>query len=822
MRFHHFLLTVLFCFSAAVSVRAENIALGKKYALTPTPNLEGSADDGDAFQLTDGETTQGDLRTQKGGVGWSFVPWVDVTIDLERVEPIEAVAFHSAAGGGEIEWPAPVFILTSEEGKRWFFAGDLMKLDQDQNGPRDSTQYHRRRIAGRNLGTKGRFVKLFFLPTPAYVLVDEIEIQRGDAPLLERPIKGEPIEWTEETIGRIAFMGRITRRYLLDALRLTEQIKGRAADGAVSEKTAAKLAALANETASIYPNADFLAATDPNAFRTLLPFDAVHADLFARQAEYWRLSGAEAALTAERTDPFAFLTPVTEFPTGSAVKEPLVMARNEIRSAAFTLYNSSERPLDVAISLGGDFAAQHAEAVSVSEVPWTDTVSGIPVAAALVPVTPDSTHRRSVTVHPGLPAQIWLDIDSTTLSAKEYALTLRLEADALSPVTATLPIRVASALLPKEQTLLIGGWDYSDSDERFNYTAANQDSFLRTMKAFGVNAPWAEGEMMFADLKIESVDGKPIDVSFDTARADRWLSLWPDAKEFFVMLGASEHFGPFAMGTEEFDQGVALWAKKWENYFTSKGIAAPRVSLLLCDEPGLRVDPKKEPKVPIIVAWSKAIRASGAGFRIWEDPVFNTPALMPEELPEACDTLCPNRPQWIQNRAEFDPYFQAAASGGKEFQFYSCSGAARLLDPYAYYRMQAWHLFVEGGTASFFWAMGDGGGVSGWNEYLQPALSYSPMFLDPVDPIVTPAKQLAAIRESGFDFELLTLLRRKVEEGEAAGRDVSRGERLLAEISPRIVWAEGNDRLAWFTQKDRSAADRFRVEVLNLLETMDE
>ena len=74
------------------------------------------------------------------------------------------------------------------------------------------------------------------------------------------------------------------------------------------------------------------------------------------------------------------------------------------------------------------------------------------------------------------------------------------------------------------------------------------------------------------------------------------------------------------------------------------------------------------------------------------------PADAPSELFEAFDILCPNRPMWFREGPDFASFYRDQQSRGRTLQFYSCSGPARLLDPYSYYRLQAWHCWKIGAT----------------------------------------------------------------------------------------------------------------------------
>jgi hypothetical protein len=65
----------------------QNVALGKRYTLTPEPNYSLCTEDGGAKQLTDGnkvDTSKQQFWINRGCVGWKTLSPVDVVIDLEQ------------------------------------------------------------------------------------------------------------------------------------------------------------------------------------------------------------------------------------------------------------------------------------------------------------------------------------------------------------------------------------------------------------------------------------------------------------------------------------------------------------------------------------------------------------------------------------------------------------------------------------------------------------------------------------------------------------------------------------------------------------------
>lgn len=87
----------------------------------------------------------------------------------------------------------------------------------------------------------------------------------------------------------------------------------------------------------------------------------------------------------------------------------------------------------------------------------------------------------------------------------------------------------------------------------------------------------------------------------------------------------------------------------------------------------------------------------------------------------------------------------------KEIWFYHCDSPARLLDPYYYHRLLAWHCLKHGAVGMGFWAYGDTAGAEAWNEYVARRPIYSPVYIG--EDFVVTGKHWEAVREGAQDYE---------------------------------------------------------------------
>jgi len=789
---------------AAIAAQAragQNIALNAKYTLWPRPNYSHCTDPGDAVQLTDGQSTTDYFWVQKGTVGWRSIRYATITVDLGRVEPISGAALTTAAGAAGVTWPLAIHVLTSDDGKTYRDAGDLVALDHKHNGPWPEG-YAIRRLVTHELKTRGRFVQFVMIPLSGgpYTFVDEVEVFRGPAELLEAEPTGDPIADVSEFYQRGRVRRGVRHRVEADAGAIGRVVREAARlDEATRRRLLGRLEAVSGEKAAAGIRVD-------GSFRAVLPLGDAHAEVFRTQAELWRAMG-RAGLSAWVAPTWDPLEPAVVPPSEPGGPIEVHLMQGEYRAAAFNLANATDRTLDVRLGFEGLPQAERPGYVTVHEVEWTDTSQGVPVAAALPEARRDGDGWR-VSVLPGLVRQVWLTFHATGIEPGQYRGAIVAEAQPAGRLGVPIELRVWPFEFPRKTTLWLGGWSYTNDGGMYGVTRQNRDAFLAHLRERFVNAPWATAGVM---MKFD-VAGDPPEVKLDTRSFDDWIDQWPEAGRYMVFLSVPDACRGAKMGTPEFDRRVGAWISAWVAHLKGRGIAPDRLGLLLRDEPheGSDVEP--------IVAWGRAIRAAEPEVLIWEDPTYRNPAKAPPELFEVCDVLCPNRPMWLAHREPFERFYLDQKARGKELQSYSCSGPARLLDPYSYYRLQAWHCWHYGATGSFFWALGDNSGSSSWNEYFARSGPYTPLLVD--DETVTAGKQMEAIRESVEDYEYFVLLRNAVEQARSAGRAdaaVRRAESLLAGAAESVLAAPGADAMRWHEPKDRTRADAVRVELLEAL-----
>jgi len=786
-----------FLFVSFIHAEDVNLALKKSYTLQPTPTYSYCTDPEDRIQLTDGETTTDYFWTQKGTVGWVHVPYGAITVDLGAVESIGRVEMTTAAGRAGVEFPRAILVQVSEDGKVFHEACELINDDFEVNGPLPK-DYAIRNLTSKKLETKGRFVRFLMLSNGVFAFTDEVRVFRGEKAPEEITLTTPTVGSTEETFKAVQTRLCVERRWQADYADLKELIQNSELSDPVKTDLLKRLeAAYAKRQAGI----DAL-STD---FQAVLPIGPEHAELYRVLAAFWNAENPNSAPVLVSGcgvwDWLERFTSVKELPKAEI---QVAAMQNETRAGAFCLFNTTQEKQSVQFQIKG---LEKAADWTVYRVVWTDTGVLTPVACALPEVKPNPDGTFTLDVEPGLVQQVWIDFKTKNqnLAAKQTFQGTIQFTDGQKPEI-PVALTVYPLVFPEKTTLMTGGWDYTNGRPAYNVNELNRDDFVRCLKAHHVNAPWATPGVLMKDAK-RNADGS---VSINTEEFDAWVQLWKpsEVREYYVFMalggwsskGTRCGFLGTEAGTPEFYQAVKSWLGAWGKHWAELGIRPNQINLLLHDEPNeTMTDPAP------FLAWSKAIHEACPGVKVWEDPCWRNFDGAPLDFFAACDVLCPNRPAWLQDQENFAKFYGNQHKEGRELNLYSCSGPQRLLDPYNYMRLQAWHAAQIGATASFFWAMGDGGGVSSWSEYFLGRNSYCPLFVDPKVATVTEGKHLKAIATGARDFEYIVMAREKL--GDSAK---------LEEIIQSVLKPEMN--LEWKEPCDREAADRARIQILEMLQ----
>ena len=788
----------------------ENLARGMAYTLHPTPGYPHCTDPDDGTQLTDGQYTVGYFWTQKSTVGWVRQKDLVITVDLGDHHPIRGLSFSTAAGVAGVNWPSAIEVLVSVDGRAYHSVGDLVAPSAETSEPPAYGDYalHRFRTAG--LRVHGRYVKLLVSPVGNCTFVDEIEVYRGDEAWKQTALPGAATSYPPEYFDDDPFMVGVKRRVGRDLETVRSALEDDGLPAALRPRLDGEIEELAGAIRE-------LPATDAESFRGVVPFNSMHERVYGLLGAA-RAAGGHPPVVAWSANPWDFLTP-TDLPASPPPPTVSVAAmKGETRADALNLTNCTAQSLRARLTFEGLPGAPTPEYVDVAEVAWTDTPEAILVAAAL----PEVTAREGsyeVSLPAGMTRQVWLSITPRGLAPGTHHGHVVISGVAPQPLRVPIALRVFDLDFPQQPRLHVGGWDYTNSGGLYGVTRQNRSALIAHLQSRYVDSPWATRDAMpYGEF---DATGQLIQEP-STANFDAWVQRWPKARRYHVFCRVDDNFAGTKIGDPLFGPKVGAWISFWVAHLETLGISADRLFLLLRDESQTVEDDN------IIIAWSRAIKAAEPRVAIWDDGTRELERNTPELL-SAVDFLCPHRPSLMADPdAERLDFYRSQSEAGKGLCLYSCWGPTRTLDPYAYYRLQAWSVFDLGGEGSFFWAFGSTGGGHSWNAYVPQDTAYTPLFLG--HDFATPGKHMEAIRESVGDFEYLAMLRDAVaglEQRQPDHRLLRQAEALLAGAADRVLTAPGCpiseyhvSEMRWRAPRDREQADAVRGEIGELLEKL--
>ena len=704
------------------------------------------------------------------------------------------------------------------------------------------------------LRTHGRYVSLVVSNQP-FTFVDEIEVYAGEGEWVNEPLPGPAIadlsievhggeggEWVVEPppepaiadLSAYSPQTAIEKGIRTRLVRDIEALREAAAAEGVPPQTKRDVL---GELAFVEGVLEQASTAFGDDFRAVLPLNSWHERVLRTQAWLWRARGLKP-LTFWRSDLWDPLPYIGMPDTAAALAVEVHLMRKEYRAAAFNVSNSSDETMQMMFRLSGLPGGDNPKYVTVHEVAWTDTRSGVPVAAALPEVGAESD-LYAVSVPSGMTRQVWLTFHPVDVEPGTYEGEVVVES---VPGGKRFPLRMHLYPLdfPQKQSLHLGGWDYTDEfGEYQSVTERNRPLIIQHLRERFVDSPWGAPRLVnpYYTAVRGTYDAKgTMTAPPETAKFDEWLELWPDAARYLVFAKVSDRFvygddenDSWGMDTPEFTTAVKAWVQFWSGHMKSKGLQPEQLVLLLVDEPD--EDPNRD---HIILAWAKAIRGADTGVRIWENPNYRDMTQADQAMINACHILSPHIKIFLNSSSpmrpaaegqEYRDYHQKKLDQGIALEFYNADGPTRLLDPYAYYRLAAWWCWRHGATGMNFWSLTDTGGASSWNEYLLTTRnSYAPMFL--TEDSVTAGKHLEAQREGVEDYEYFVMLDRAIRESDAqgaSGPEVGEARQLLESLPASVSKAAFSQRTQWLDETvDRTLADAARVQVLAALTKLAE
>lgn len=454
-----------------------NIALGRPYILSSTPNYPLTAAATDTRLLTDGKYTVGHFWTRKTTLGWQNQQSVEILIDLGEPALLEKLTLRSARGTeGGVNFPGHIFAFTGPDTEHFLYLGDLAADPDNAAG-----KYMVKQFALENIGKRGRFVLLAMVANGPFIFTDEIEIYGGE--------KGS---------GESGSMSLTEVRSLVDSKRRIE-IERKMLRGLLAE-----LAQQGMETDGIRQFDDPIKAAQCSSEIAKLESAALR-----RRAELLQRRFPEQQLVVERVDPWQVFSPLHDPVSGNAQAVSIILPRKGHGYAALALTNVSLR--DQKLSLSLEQAVPGAPPLSVRSALFVKSASMEQVADALVDVGAGFTLRA------GESRMVFLSVTGDRSGTWHSVLRVGCGGETSK---ITVSYTVAEPALPDSPTLHSVNWGYLD----FMSIRSRQKAALDDLEEHRTNV------VVVPPMQLPALD------SHDFSQLTRYLALhgWVDRVLLFV------------------------------------------------------------------------------------------------------------------------------------------------------------------------------------------------------------------------------------------------------------------------------------------------
>ena len=171
------------------------------------------------------------------------------------------------------------------------------------------------------------------------------------------------------------------------------------------------------------------------------------------------------------------------------------LMRNEYRAGCFSISNATREPDTVRVNIAGLPGGANPAYLTVHEVQWTGTKTGIPVAAAL-PEAPKQDGGYVIEVPAGMTRQVWLTFHPQAVDAGTHTGEIVVASAQHGEQRFPVEMRVYPFEFPARPTLHFGGWDYSNGSGSRGVTLDNMAQFIAHCREHYVDSPWATSAVM--------------------------------------------------------------------------------------------------------------------------------------------------------------------------------------------------------------------------------------------------------------------------------------------------------------------------------------
>lgn len=705
---------------------AKDLAIGKSYAVNPKPNYQGTVDELDRRQLTDGSYTTGKFWSAKTTVGWQEVGPIQVQLDLERSASIEQICLNTARGNhADVSFPQRVEIFVSLDHDNYAYVGNLMQGQEHNDGP-----YDVRTFCSKNIFAVGRYLWLFIHPKGPYTFIDELRVlgeHSASSRSLQYSLERERVLKFEKNLSSIGLainnLNFATRRLLAS---LDKDVGARA----LSQSTVANIRDLAsNLQRGVFINEEEVRTIEKQ-------LRMAHAKSLTERFEQTVLIWHD--------NPWAAFTGMDTPTVEQAQIETLTVdvLKNGTGSEAVNVTNASTVSQVIRVAAQIASSGHPIPIVGLFEARPIGTAKGEIRADPLIPLGLEG----QLNLDPGESKQIWLSVSAGRSVPDTYAGQIIFETHVSMKWAKNVQfnVRVWPVEMPAVPHITVTNWGYLNWPAIANKPAkAVQDLISHHTNLFVIHPaqlPWPKRSN--GRLKIDYTEFDKVVRHFQ--KTDHFLFfLFFNDKGYRTMRGVA----PFM--SEDWKVLFSQWITDWSKHLADMGITTDRFTFYPVDEP------KNSEEENILYGTASLIKGVDSSLRTYTTHT-GIPSDNLDKLTSVIDVF-----QVLANKLA-SPFVTSVKSSKRELWSYTAGGGGKDGDPLGYYRNQAWKAFHAGATGIGFWAYADTGGYgNAWDDFDGSRPDYAVIYDHESD--IISSKRWEAWREGVEDYELLLQAKKQVE-----------------------------------------------------------
>jgi len=381
------------------------------------------------------------------------------------------------------------------------------------------------------------------------------------------------------------------------------------------------------------------------------------------------------------------------------------------------------------------------ESMKLFEVRPVMAANGKRVYDPLVPLK----DGMPLTVRPGVPIYIWLDLNLAVLGPGTHRFEIHLEGRnhvLTIPAIATIVAYSGAAAKPLHAV----NWAYLSDMPIFR----NRDAAIRDLVLHGINTFVAHPS---------EIPGLALDGSWVVTQTTQFIHTVELAKQhgmLLLFLGWNTGKNPlgFSSKAQTLDPAsrdrLMEWVGKISAYLANQGLPLDRWALYPVDEPD-------RDGLQLLKAVARAVKQLNPSIQIYADPsVYGSPPLDASNLRDVQDVVDNWQPNLLAVRGPLGNFFSGLQ---KEWWIYgNPKSPAKLGSPLHDYRFLAWWAWQYRASGVGFWSYSDTNGTSAWDDIDGRRPDWAVVYES--DKGVVSSRRWEAFREGLEDYVLLSALSR--------------------------------------------------------------